>query len=258
MRRRYFFFDIDGTLTDPATGRIVPSAAKTLQQLQEAGHFVAAATGRAHYKAKAFADGAGITNMVCAGGGGLVVDGELVENIPLPLDQAKAFLDEAEKEGRGWLLMLDDSDCVWMKDYAFLEQAGLRKEPTTYIYEPSLDYRKLDKICKIYMHVHTGEEVPWLSMLGHLRLAPEYIVCQYDAKKDGIMRMLERVGGKAEDVVVFGDDMNDLVMFDPVWTSIAMGNSCEELKMKADYVTAASWEDGIRKACQYYEWIPED
>ena len=51
MNKKYFFFDIDGTLTDKSTGKIVPSAQLALNELQKAGHFVAIATGRAHYKA---------------------------------------------------------------------------------------------------------------------------------------------------------------------------------------------------------------
>ena len=50
MTRKYFFFDIDGTLTDRYTGKIVPSAAHAVQKLEEAGHFVAINTGRAHYR----------------------------------------------------------------------------------------------------------------------------------------------------------------------------------------------------------------
>jgi len=54
MNKKYFFFDIDGTLTDRQTNQIVPSAQLALNQLQEKGHFVAIATGRAHYKAVGF------------------------------------------------------------------------------------------------------------------------------------------------------------------------------------------------------------
>ena len=41
MNKKYFFFDIDGTLTDRKTGKIVPSAQMALNELQKAGHFVA-------------------------------------------------------------------------------------------------------------------------------------------------------------------------------------------------------------------------
>ena len=50
---------------------------------------------------------------------------------------------------------------------------------------------------------------------------------------------------------------NDMVMFDPRWTSIAMGNACKELKEKASYVTDANVEDGIYKACQKFGWFKD-
>ena len=74
MKRKYFFFDIDGTLTDRATNKIVPSAALAVQKLRDAGHFVAINTGRAHYKARKFFDENGFDNMVCNGGKAIVID----------------------------------------------------------------------------------------------------------------------------------------------------------------------------------------
>lgn len=44
-------------------------------------------------------------------------------------------------------------------------------------------------------------------------------------------------------------------MFRPEWTSIAMGNACDALKKKADFVTKASYDDGIEYACRHYGWI---
>ena len=52
MKPKYFFFDVDGTLTDMRTGVMVPSAIDCLHRLMAAGHFVASNTGRAHYKAE--------------------------------------------------------------------------------------------------------------------------------------------------------------------------------------------------------------
>ena len=58
-----------------------------------------------------------------------------------------------------------------------------------------------------------------------------------------------------KDVVVFGDDYNDLVMFDKDWMSIAMGNACDALKAKADFVTKKNVEDGIYYACEKFHWF---
>ena len=67
--------------------------------------------------------------------------------------------------------------------------------------------------------------------------------------------MMKYLGGDIRDVVVFGDADNDVVMFDPAWFSIAMGNGTEALKAKADYVTAANVDDGIMKVCRHFGWI---
>ena len=78
---------------------------------------------------------------------------------------------------------------------------------------------------------------------------------QYDAKKEGIENMMKHLNADVKDVVVFGDDYNDMVMFDERWFSIAMGNACDDLKAIADYVTEANIEDGIYKACKKFGWI---
>ena len=153
--------------------------------------------------------------------------------------------------------MLDDSIDVYAKDDLFRQQVIERKEPTRYFIDKTLDYDKLDTIYKVYIAVPIGKEdtLPSLKDLGYLRFEQEYINVQYDAKDQGIIEMMNYLNAPLEDVVVFGDDMNDLVMFDERWTSIAMGNACDELKQKATYVTKNNIEDGIYDACVQFGWI---
>ena len=78
--KKFFFFDIDGTLTNDNPGGIVlPSTFKTLDKLRANGHFVAIATGRAHWMAMEFSKTSKIDNLVCDGGNGLVINGNYWE-----------------------------------------------------------------------------------------------------------------------------------------------------------------------------------
>ena len=257
MQKKYFFFDIDGTLTDRKTGKIVPSAQKAIYRLQKAGHFVSIATGRAAYKSIGFARDHGFANMVCNGGHGIYIDGVLRENEPLEYDKALAIYREALSLGYGVLCSMDDSQKVYARDFTFYDQVGPRREPTTYIIDEKFDPADWDAIYKLYVSIPEQEEhrLTLRDSLGSLRFVPQYLMYQWDDKKRGILRMLELTGGSSSDVVVFGDDTNDLVMFDPLFYCVAMGNGTDALKKKADYVAAANIEDGIWKACLAHGWF---
>ena len=97
--------------------------------------------------------------------------------------------------------------------------------------------------------------LPSSEPLGRLWFEPEYLLIQQDCKKAGILRMLELVGGKPEDVVVFGDDTNDLDMFAEEFYKVAMGNGHPALKAAADEVAPANTDDGIYKVCEKNGWF---
>lgn len=255
--KKYFFFDIDGTLTNIHTGQLVPSGLETLRQLEGNGHFVAIATGRAYYKTVKAAADAGIRNFVANGGAALVINDKLIKNSPLDREKALTIIHEADDLGYGILVAVNDSTDVVMRDRRFLEQFGERREPTNYIYRPDIQYDDLEDIYKIYISIPQNEEYRMknLDLLGHIRMGADYFWYQHDEKDQGIRDMMEYLGADLKDVVVFGDGENDMVMFRKEWTSIAMGNGDPRLLAIADYVTDAAEDDGIRNACLHYGWI---
>ena len=66
--------------------------------------------------------------------------------------------------------------------------------------------------------------------------------------------MLDLVGGRPEDAVVFGDGLNNRCVRKPFF-SIAMGNGRDELKARADYVTGDNDKGGILEACKKFGWL---
>lgn len=257
MNKKYFFFDIDGTLTVKETGKVVPSAMDAIRKLQEAGHFVSIATGRANYKAEPFRAEHGFPNMVCNGGHGIFFEGKLRENRPIDYDKALAVYRQALDLGYGVLAAIDDSPKVYANSFKFYETAGPRKERTVYIVDEKFDPADYENIYKLYVAIPKEDEdkLTLKDTLGNLRFQKEYLMFQVDEKKEGILRMLEYAGGKPEDVIVFGDDYNDLCMFDPNFYCVAMGNACDALKEKADFVAKKNVEDGIYNACVTHGWF---
>jgi len=69
-------------------------------------------------------------------------------------------------------------------------------------------------------------------------------------KKLGIEKLINLCGLSHDEVVVFGDDYNDIEMLKGFKNSVAMGNACDEAKSCAAYVTLGNDEEGIHYSLQ--------
>lgn len=61
----------------------------------------------------------------------------------------------------------------------------------------------------------------------------------------GVEKVVEYFGLKLENVMVFGDGLNDLEFFDYVGISVVMGIFYDNIKEKVDYIIKILEEDGI-------------
>lgn len=78
------------------------------------------------------------------------------------------------------------------------------------------------------------------------------------SKAAGVAKVVEHLGLKPENVMVFGDGLNDLELFDYAGISIAMEVSHEKIKEKADYITKTLEEDGIFDALERFGMVEKE
>lgn len=74
-----------------------------------------------------------------------------------------------------------------------------------------------------------------------------------DANKGAVVLSLAKMLGiPAEEIATIGDMPNDITMFALSGSSIAMGQSSEEVKQAATFVTTSSEEEGFANAMDRY------
>lgn len=254
--RRYFFFDIDGTLTPGGPhAELLPSAKLALRQLRQRGNFVAVATGRLQVDALRICRELEVWDMVSDGGNAITLGGELVQMDPLPQREALGLLEEAQALGFLWAATVDNAPVRVTPYPQFAALAGDSYFETTVL--PGLDPARLPRFYKLYILCPPQREgeLKKLSGLPTVRYGSRCLFVEPTHKEAGIRRMLELLGAAEPQVAVFGDGTNDLSMFQPQWTCIAMGNACPQLKERADFVTLPAGEDGVYHACKQFGWI---
>ncbi len=247
-RKKYCFFDYDGTLRSRKTDSIPQSACAALDALREAGHFVALATGRLQSDALEMLAPAGIDTMVADGGNSITIDGKLISMEGMPLDSTRAFVHRLNAKGWVWAVNCENKRTCLTSSERYAHMLSQLYYVPSYI--PDLDINTIDPIYKILVPC-PREQTKELDFTGvtWARYSDELVYIEPTDKARGIRKIIQLAHASLEDVVVFGDGSNDLDMFQPEWTSVAMGNAIDKLKAKANYVTNDVDNDGILNAC---------
>ena len=73
-------------------------------------------------------------------------------------------------------------------------------------------------------------------------------------KGNAITRLSKKLGFGPENVMSFGDGLNDLPMIMAAGLGVAMGNASDYIKSHADYVTDTCDNDGVAKAIHHFLW----
>lgn len=259
MNKKYFFFDIDGTLTDGKSfrGGIPESAKAAISKLRQNGHEVAIATGRPYVAAKEFAALAGIDNIVCNGGYTCYVNGTFTRNKGMDLKDCHSLIRECLEKDIPLIVAASDDFIFYTHNDHFKRAIQGDECHADIRIQSDLDYFALPDIFRMMIAIDRGHEdiIADYGSLVPSRYHDHHVMIEPDDKYEGVKHMLDVLQGREEDVVVFGDGMNDIKMFASAPMSIAMGNGVESLKEMADYVTLRSDEDGLAYALKHFGWI---
>ena len=258
---KVIFFDIDDTLRNSKTGFIPTSIPTVFQQLREKGILTGIATGRGIFgvvpEIKALKSDFFVT-----------LNGAYIEDKKGNVIYSNKIAKVKVEEYIAWTKEVGiDYGLVASHTAKLSTRTELISEAIDPIY-PDLDvdrdfYEKED-IYQMWTFEDQGDDLTLPeSLASTLRMVRWHehssdVVPISGSKAAGVAKVVEHLGLKPENVMVFGDGLNDLELFDYAGISIAMGNSHEKIKEKADYITKTLEEDGIFDALERFGMVEKE
>lgn len=248
---KIIFFDIDGTLVDPQTGRISDKTAEALIRLHENGIKICIATGRPPASLPNFHSIHIDSFSTCSGS--LCYSGEeIIFSLPLPPCAVDMLVQNAATVSRP--VSVADARQLAANGYDrdlgdYYALAGLTLTPSSDFEEVcSHPIYQIMIGCTKEQHQHFIENVPGVKLSYSWERAVD-VINRDAGKATAVQKILEYYHLEPSQALAFGDSYNDLDMLRAVGTGVAMGNAIEKLKSVADDVCGHVHDDGIYHYC---------
>ena len=252
---RAIFFDIDGTLTDFDTHRIPPRVFEVLSELQKKGIRLFIATGRGKDGLSVLEEFPFDGYITLNGQFCFCNDGEVIYENTISPQAIRILLDELKNDPVPCGFQLRDERVFNFRNELVDEIHAITLNDSA----PAGDITDIDAkpVYQVMIFMNEEKERQLLSRLPGCRSARWYptffdLSPEGGTKVLGMDLFLNRFGIPLEECMAFGDGGNDLEMICHAGIGVAMGNSGEELKNAADYVTASSGNGGIEQALRRY------
>lgn len=253
------FFDIDGTLVSFRRKFLSDQLVADLYALREKGIKIFLSTGRAAQDLESTGMLRGVPFDGCVTLNGQFCrdgDGTVYRDVPIGLDDLQgayrvlmenpALPALLEGNGESYLSQLNDRvrevfDFLHTDLYPVIDPAWILE----------------GKVYQFVPLVKPEEEQVFLDAMPgcvHTRWHSEGIdiIPEGGGKAVGVRATMERWGWTAEEVMAFGDGENDAEMLKLAGIGVAMGNSADEVKALADYVTGDVDDDGVSQALRHF------
>lgn len=258
MDKKLIALDLDGTLLN--SDGIVSDATKLhLQKLKEKGHIITISTGRILNRALVGTDGAEFANYIVSDAGAAVFkndernkEWEEVYVETLPKDIVQNIASYYNKDKFVSVSILDRNRIHYYDGTINIIEILERVSEITHVTvdflnnEFTKEYLELFKAkfpnLEIEMMQDSFGDKKWLDIL------------QKDIEKyKGIAKVAKLEGISNENIIAFGDGLNDVAMLKKCGVGVAMKNALPEVKEQADYITSrTNNENGVIEFLKEY------
>lgn len=246
------FFDIDGTLVDPATGRISEKTMNALHRLRQAGILLCIATGRAPSSLPDF-DGFRFDAYCTFNGSLCYTEDQIIHSNPLPATDVAQVLKNAAAIGRPVSVATRDRLAANGIDRDLSDYYALAHQTLTPA--PDFDAACREDIYQILVGCRPDDHAALLEGAEGAKIAVSWdravdVIPASGGKASGIAKILRHFRVDISRSMAFGDSYNDWEMLQAAGVGVAMGNAPERLKEIADDVCGSVSEDGIYHYCK--------
>ena len=261
--------DLDGTLLT-TTKQILPETERILKQANSQGIKIVLASGRPLSGVKEFNKLLGLEGKKQYD---IVFNGAVIQDLAgnILMNEEMNYRDFTNMRKLQRLahvnLHFETPECYWTCD----RNIGVNLARNATFTNNVLKVRKAEEITQDFTFNKVG-----LSVLDDEREVdklwnniPQWAFAKYDivrsfssiieinikdaSKGNAVLQLAERLKIKPSQIMVIGDQGNDISMFtNPDFMKIAMGNAIEEIKDYANYVTEDNDHDGIAKAIKKF------
>lgn len=254
MKYKAVVLDMDGTLLNSKL-EIDEKTAEELKKFRCIGGKVYIATGRTYLSLKPYYDILGLDTPVIAYNGAKVVScfGDSILEYPMEDDLVKYFIDVSRRTGIHLNLYQNEK---WLVESPFNKESEIYEEISGLSPEEA-DFENLEEYFstkvlfiaeKEKLDQLRNEILVDLDGLVHVTASKPFfleIMKKGVNKGETLKKLMKSEGINLEEVIAFGDGLNDLEMIKTAGLGVAMGNSYEELKAVADMVTKDNDSNGI-------------
>lgn len=252
---KLLFLDIDGTILQP-DHTYQTSTKEAILQAQEQGIEVFLATGRPVHEIRELGKELNVHSYIGYNGALALHEEKVIVNEPMEKETVLSFCEIARKNNHELLLYTNERNY-----FTSLDQPEVRQVIDTFQLQENELFSEdvAHRILGGTLISLTEEDTLLYEISSNYRLSQvnvESLLHCYDIvrktvnKGSAIKRITEQLGVRREEVIAFGDGMNDVEMLQFAGESFAMANANPDLFQYAKHKTTSVMDSGIFRGLQ--------